>query len=177
MQISDLACPQAQDIILQVKKISSFSSFILSFSLFALSSYILLVKITSHPKGVKRDHKLPSFLPEPLHHVTMGSISTLDSKGDKQENTFPFLCPIEEMFPPLAGASQGSRPNKLCGELNEASTLGADIGCCSTLLPEVSGPADLATWRRQHSTLATHQHPLISLRFPSLLHRMVMGIK
>lgn len=115
-QISEPACPRAQDIVLQSKE--TCSSFLSPCRRLMLLPYFLLAEMVSHPKR-RGGHKLPLFfLPEahiePLRHVPVGSSGISVSKAETQENTFPGLCPMEEIAPPRAGATQGSRPNELC---------------------------------------------------------------
>lgn len=66
MQISEPACPRAQDIVLQSKE--TFSSFLSPCPRLMLLPYLLLVEMVSHPKGEERPQAPPFFFPARSSH-------------------------------------------------------------------------------------------------------------
>lgn len=116
MQISEPACPRAQDIVLQSKE--TCSSFLSPCPRLMLLPSFLLAEMASHPKGEERPQATPFFSCQKLTSspciMCLWAPSTSDSKAETQKNTFPGLSPMEEIAPPRAGATQGSRPNDLC---------------------------------------------------------------
>lgn len=147
-QISEPACPRAQDIVLQSKE--TCSSFLSPCRRLMLLPYFLLAEMVSHPKR-RGGHKLPLFFSARSSHRAPASCAcglfwhlSLQGRDTREHLSRPL--PNGGNCPTTGWGHPGLQAQRAVSGVNQTSTLKSEIGR-SVWLPEVSGPADRSTWR------------------------------